>query len=229
MKANLDINHLEMREVHLTCPVKPEKIAQLRLGDLVYLNGLIYTGREGLYERMIGQGLDLPVPIQTISNANFHCSPAATTTEDGYLVRAVTATASFRYSKWMEAFFKKSDCKLIIGKGGMTSAAYQKLFVPAGAIYLTTVGYGLGATYGRAIKKVKDVYWLAELGIAQAIWILEVEAMGPFIVESDPEGHSLFELCNEKINENLSSLYEGLPEPALRRFGEALDRDEEVV
>lgn len=225
----IDIDNLAMREVHLTCPVKAEELAPLQLGDLVYLSGMIFTGREGLYQRLIDQGLELPQPLHEISNVNFHCSPAATTTEAGYVVKAVTATASFRFGKWMHAFFKKTGCKLIIGKAGMTSADYRKLFVPAGAVYLTTVGYGLGATYGRAIRKVHDAMWLEELGIAQAVWVLEVEAMGPFIVESDREGNSLFELSNEEVNKNLESLYDGLPQPVLRRFGEELDRDREVV
>ena len=53
--------------------------------------------------------------------------------------------------------------------------------------------------------------------------------MGPFIVESDSEGNSLFELCNEKVNENLKSLYEKFPQPVLRRLGEEVDREHEVI
>src|SRR5690606_12689254 len=98
-----------------------------------------------------------------------------------------------------------------------------------GAVYLTTVGYGLGATYGRAVRGVSAVYWLEELGVAQAVWVLEVERFGPFIVEGDSEGNSLFELSNRRINEGLDSVYRGLPEPVLRRFGEETDRRREVV
>jgi L(+)-tartrate dehydratase beta subunit len=111
----------------------------------------------------------------------------------------------------------------------MLSRDYRKLFVPNEAVYLTTVGYGLGATYGRGVKGVKAVYWLEELGIAQAVWVLEIENMGPFIVESDLEGNSLFERSNQAINENLAELYEGLPEPVLRRYGETTDRRDEVL
>ena len=57
---------------------------------------------------------------------------------------------------------------MIIGKGGMTSREYRSLFVPARALYLTTVGYGLGAIYGRGVTGVRNVYWLEELGVAQA-------------------------------------------------------------
>jgi L(+)-tartrate dehydratase beta subunit len=225
--ASLD--QVEMKEVRLRCPVEPEALRELKLGDLVYLDGMLYTGREGLYQRYLGDGIEPPVPLAELSNVLFHCSPAANRLDDGsYLVKAVTATASFRFGKWMDEFFRRTGVKLIIGKGGMTSADYKATFVPNGALYLTTVGYGLGATYGRAIRRVHDAHWLKELGIAQAIWVLEVERMGPFIVESDMAGNSLFELSNAEINRGLAALYENLPEPTLRRFGETVDRKDEL-
>jgi L(+)-tartrate dehydratase beta subunit len=224
------LDTLQMNEVRLQCPVEAEDLRKLKLGDLVYLDGVIFTGREGLYHRLLEEGMDLPVPWGDTSNVNFHCSPAASPEPDGsYRVQAVTGTASFRFGKWMKAFFDKSHCKLIIGKGGMTSNDYKRLFVPEQAIYLTTVGYGLGAMYGRGVTGVKAVHWLKELGIAQAMWVLEVSGLGPFIVESDTEGNSLFELCNEKINEKLAQAYQGLPQPALRRYGEETDRGREIV
>jgi len=221
---------VEMNTVHLKCPVDVKDLRQLKLGDLVFLDGPIFTGREGVYKRFLADGIAPPVPFREISNVNFHCSPAASPREGGgYDVKAVTATASFRFGKWMTEWFEKTGVKLILGKGGMSAKDYKRTFVPHDAVYLTTVGYGLGATYGRGIREVKGVYWLKELGIAQAAWVLDCEKMGPFIVESDAEGNSLFELSNREINTHLAGLYEGLPQPALRRFGETLDREEEVL
>jgi L(+)-tartrate dehydratase beta subunit len=59
--------------------------------------------------------------------------------------------------------------------------------------------------------------------------VLRVANLGPFIVESDLQGTSLFELSNARIKENLPELYKGLPQPVLRRYGEERDRREEVV
>ena len=220
----------QMNTVRLSCPVCPEDLRQLTLGDLVFLDGVIFTGREGVYKRFLDEAVEPPVPFREISNVNFHCSPAAAPLDNGdFSVKAVTATASFRFGKWMPRWFEQTGCKLIIGKGGMPSRDYKRLFVPNEAVYLTTVGYGLGATYGRGVKGVKAVHWLDELGIAQAVWVLEVENLGPFIVESDLEGNSLFEQSNQAINENLAELYEGLPEPVLRRYGETTDRWDEVL
>lgn len=219
-----------LRQVRLQLPVTPEDLATLRIGDIVYLDGVIYTGREGMYQRYLGDNIDPPVPLASISNANFHCSPAASVNPDGgYTLGAVTATASFRFSKWLDQWFKKSGCKMLIGKGGMSSEDYREHLVPNGAVYLTTVGYGTGALLGRGVKNVPVVHWLDELGIAQAIWVLEVENFGPLIVESDLEGNSLFEQQNALVNANVEKMYAGLKPPALARYGETTNREDEVV
>ena len=216
--------------VELTAPVKPEALAALAIGDVVYINGPVYTGREGAYRRILDEGISPPTDLAALSNINFHCSPAANIEPDGtYNVGAVTATASFRFSKWMARWFELTDCKVVIGKGGMPQSDYQSYFVPNGAVYLTTVGYGTGALLGRGIKRVPHAYWVEELGIAQAIWIFEVEKFGPFLVESDLQGNSLFEQSNRETEKNIDALYAGLKQPALRRYGETTRRTDEVI
>lgn len=219
-----------MDEVHLTTPVSPESIRSLKLGDVVYLSGVLYTGREGVYRKVVDKGVALPDSVRALTNVNFHCSPAASVRPDGsYSVEAVTATASFRFGKSMTTWFERSGAKVIVGKAGLTELAYREWFVPHGAVYLTTVGYGLGAMYGRTIKRVLDVHWLKELGIAQALWVLEVERIGPFLVEGDAAGRSLFALANREVNLRIDEVYKTLPPPALSRFGEVLSRKDEVV
>jgi len=218
------------KKVRLKVPVTPEDLAGLKIGTVVYLDGVIYTAREGVYKKIIENGEALPDGVKELSNVNFHCSPAASVGADGsYKVGGVTATASFRFSQWMAEWFKLSNAKIIIGKGGMSAQDYRDLFVPVGAIYLTTVGYGTGALLGRGIKSVRQVYWLEQLGNAQAMWVFEVENFGPFLVESDLDGNSLFEQHGKKINANLEKLYDGLKAPALSRFGETDDRKDELI
>jgi len=224
------LDDVRMDEVTLTTPVSDEAIARLKLGDVVYLDGILYTAREGVYRKVVDEGRGLPPSVRALTNVNFHCSPAASVRPDGgYRVEAVTATASFRFGKSMTRWFERSGAKVIVGKAGLTELAYREWFVPHGAVYLTTVGYGLGATYGTAIKRVVEVHWLKELGIAQALWVLEVERLGPFLVEGDREGRSLFALANREINRRIGEVYAGLPQFALGRFGETTARTDEVV
>jgi len=212
-----------------TSPV-PAALAELRIGDVVYLDGVVYTGREGVYQKVVDEGASLPSGLQDLSCTSFHCSPAATQNEDGsFAMGAVTATASFRFSKWIGGFFKASGAKLIIGKGGMSPEDYKTHFVPNGAVYLTTVGYGTGALLGRGVKGVRALHWREELGLAQAIWVIDVENFGPFIVESDLEGNSLFERENAKIAANLAKVYEGTRPAVMKRFGETDDRKDELI
>jgi len=224
------LDDIRMAEVHLTTPVSTASIASLELGDVVYLSGVLYTAREGVYRQVVGKGVAFPPTVRELTNVNFHCSPAAAARPDGtYAVRAVTATASFRFGKSMVPWFRASGARVIVGKAGLTELAYREWFVPAGAIYLTTVGYGMGAAYGGSIIRVRDVHWLELLGIAQALWVLEVDRMGPFLVEGDAMGRSLFALANREINLRIDEVYKNLPPPALGRFGEVLSRKDEVV
>ena len=220
----------KLKSVRLTAPVRPEDIDALELGAVVYLDGVIYTGREGVYQRIITEGHPPPVDLASVSNVNFHCSPAASRRDDGtFKIGAVTGTASFRFTKWLTDWFELSGCKMIIGKGGMSEADYKTYFVPNGAVYLVTVGYGTGALLGRGIKRVRDVYWLDELGIAQAMWVFEVENFGPLLVDCDRAGNSLFEANNRAMKATIEAAYEGLEKPALGRFGETDDRGEELI
>ena len=182
----------DLKTVHIELPARTEDLRALEIGSVAYLTGRVFTAREGVYKRAIADGVGMPASKDALGITNFHCSPAASINADGsHTVGAVTATASFRFAQWLGGWFKISGCNVIIGKGGMTSATYREHFVPNNAVYLTTVGYGTGALLGRGIKRVAGVYWLEELGLAQAVWVLDVEKFGPFLVESDLAGNSL--------------------------------------
>ena len=218
------------REVRLSTTPTDEAIADLRLGDVVYLDGLMYTAREGVYMRALEAQANIPMELPGQSAANFHCSPAARINPDGsFDMGAVTATASFRFAKWLPEWMAKTGAKLIVGKGGMSSKDYKAYFVPNGAVYLSTVGYGTGALLGRGVENVEAVHWNEELGLAQAMWVLEVERFGPLLVESDLAGNSLFETNNRDVNAGIDKLYEGLKPPSLSRYGETDDRGQELI
>lgn len=212
---------MRMKEIHLEMPLKEKDTSNLELGDIVYLTGLLFTGRVGFYRMLFEKKMPPPVDIKTDCNVNFHCSPAVAETSPGqYKIASLTGTASFRFSRWIPPLLKDYGVKAVIGKGGMQPEIYRSAFRKNKAVYLTTVGYGLGAVYGKGLKRVVDVYWKEELGLAQAMWILETEKMGPFLVESDVNGNSLMEAARQDINPVFNALYHGLPQPSLKRIGE---------
>jgi len=72
------LDDVAMDEVHLTTPVGDADLARLKLGDVVYLTGVVYTAREGVYRKVVEQGAELPASVRALTNVSFHCSPAAT-------------------------------------------------------------------------------------------------------------------------------------------------------
>ena len=52
---------------------------------------------------------------------------------------------------------------------------------------------------------------------------------GPFLVESDFAGASLFERENAKIAPNIEKLYAGTKPATMRRFGETNDKTDEII
>ncbi|HEV8614153.1 MAG TPA: fumarate hydratase C-terminal domain-containing protein, partial [Methylomirabilota bacterium] len=77
MTSPLRLEDVRLDEVHLTTPVSEADLARLKLGDVVYLDGVLYTAREGVYRKVVEQGAPLPSSVTALTNVNFHCSPAA--------------------------------------------------------------------------------------------------------------------------------------------------------
>lgn len=209
-----------VREVHLHIPLRDEDLRELRAGDIVYLSGVAFTARDGVYGYMLGQGHPPPIDLRQ-HNVSFQSSPGARRLENGsWEVASLQATAGFRYAKWMPQLLDLG-IKAVVGKGGMPPEVYREVFAPRGAVFLTTVGYGIGAIYARGVKRVVHVFWEEELGISEAMWVMEVERMGPLIVEGDTLGHSYFSTqVDPVVDQTLMAPYEGLKPYILRRLGE---------
>lgn len=209
------------REWHLNCPLDAKDINKLAAGDLVYLSGPVYTARDGVYKHMLVDGNVPPIDLQSFTNVSLQSSPAGVEISPGeFQVSSLQATAGFRYAQYMPELLERFGVKAVVGKAGMSEQIYQDVFRKHGAICLTTVGYGLGAIYGRAIQKVLGVYWVEELGISEALWTFQVDRLGPLLVEGDAQGNSFFSRVNEEINQHLGALYEGLSAPVFGRIGE---------
>ena len=221
---------MEKTAKKLAVPLSDDSLRQLRCGDVVYLDGLIFTGRIGFYKKVVDQGIDPPIDLAKHCNVNFHCSPAVRQEESGkFHISAVTGTASFRFTKYLEPMFASHGVKAIIGKGGMQPEVYRKVFQKYGSIYLLTVGYGLGALYGRGIVRVEDVHWLSEMGLAQAMWVIRVKNFGPLIVDYDLSGSCLQEQMGEATRRSLCALLSGYNQPTLKRYGEVTSCIDEVL
>lgn len=220
-----------MSTYRLQLPLKEEDVRALRVGDIVYLDGLIHTGRALVYEHVLERGHMPPIDLATTCNVQIHGAPAGVEDAPGvYRISSIQATASFRYWKWVPAYVEKFGIRAIIGKAGMDGAIYRDVFARTGTVFLTTVGYGVAALYGHAVKGIRDVYWKEALGLPEAMWVIEVENFGPFIVDGDTTGASLAEYNLDAVNSNFRRAYEKLPQHILKRMGEITqDMEHEVI
>jgi len=56
------------------------------------------------------------------------------------------------------------------------------------------------------VKQVMRVHWLEEMGMPEAIWVLEVKDWGPLMVGMDSQGNSIFQAIREEGMRKLDSL-----------------------
>lgn len=185
-----------MREHHLKTPISDEDLADIRVGDIVYLEGILVTCRDVAHRRVVEEGLELPVDVR--GKAILHAGPIIKDLgNDEYQMISVGPTTSMRMEKFEEEFIKETGVKLIVGKGGMgpgTVAGCKKykaihLVYPAGnAVYAA-----------EKVERIIDAQW-KDLGMPETLWVSEVKDYGPLIVSIDTFGDNLFEKNKIEFN-----------------------------
>ena len=104
----------------LTTPIKAEDLADLKIGDVVYLTGTLITARDCAHTRVVKLGREFPFDLK--EGAIFHGGPIMTkdeTSPSGWRVVAIGPTTSMRMELFEKEFIEKTGVRLIIGKGGM--------------------------------------------------------------------------------------------------------------
>jgi fumarate hydratase subunit beta len=187
--------------VRLEAPLSYETVRSLRVGDVVSLSGVIYTGRDEVHLRaleMHERGEELPVDLK--GAALYHCGPIVKKVNDRWIVVAAGPTTSTRMNSLEPKFIETFGVRAIIGKGGMSQSTVEAM-KKCGCVYLVITG-GAAVLAARDVKKVLGVQWL-DLGMPEALWVLEVESLGPLIVGIDAHGNSLFKRVDEEVRKNL--------------------------
>ncbi|MDR2312984.1 MAG: L(+)-tartrate dehydratase subunit beta [Spirochaetaceae bacterium] len=178
-----------MNTWRLSTPLEEGDRAKLSAGDLVYLSGILVTGRDEVHHRVVRQKLASPVDLAR--GAIFHAGPIMGQDEPGvYRVISIGPTTSMRMEQCEAEFLTATGVQFIVGKGGMgnkTAKACQKL----GAVYTVFPG-GCAVLAADKVDAVEGVEWL-DLGMPEAMWIMRVRDFGPLIVSIDTRGNNLFE------------------------------------
>jgi fumarate hydratase subunit beta len=189
-------------------PISEEEIRKLRVNDVLYVSGTMFTARDQAHKRALEyfkQGKPLPLSLEGL--AVFHCGPIVKKKEDRWTIVAAGPTTSTRMEIFEDEFIKNFKVRVIIGKGGMGKRTTEAM-AKYGAVYGAFTG-GAAILAAKAIKSVKSVEWL-DLGMPEAMWILEVEEFGPLAIAIDSHGNNLFEDVKRKVEENKQRVYQKL-------------------
>lgn len=170
----------------LEYPFTEEKVRALRVGEMVRVHGLVFTGRDRLH-RFLAEGGTCPVDFH--DGAIYHCGPVMVRREGNWMVRAAGPTTSVRQEPYMAQIIAEHKVRLIIGKGGMGEPT-RKACREHGCAYVQTVG-GAASLLASRIQRVLGQHYLREFGSADALWMLRVEGMEG-VVTMDAAGKSLY-------------------------------------
>jgi fumarate hydratase class I len=189
------------RQVVLTTPITEEQIRDLKVGDIVVINGLIHTGRDALHKHL----MDHDSPVDLNGGVIYHCGPVMLKDADGkWNVKAAGPTTSIREEPYQGDIIKKFGIRAVIGKGGMGAKTLAAL-KEHGAVYLNAIG-GAAQYYAECIENVDGVDFM-EFGIPEAMWHLQVKDFAA-IVTMDAHGNSLHADVEKTSLDKLAELKE---------------------
>jgi len=193
----------------LTTPIKAEDLADIKIGDVIYLSGQIVTCRDVPHRRVVQEGRELPLDIR--GGAILHAGPIIRKTgEKSFEMVSVGPTTSMRMEKFEREFIAKTGVRLIVGKGGMGDGTMSgcKEF---GAIHCVFPA-GCAVVAATQVEEIESADW-TELGMPETLWKCRVKEFGPLIVSIDAHGNNLFEQNKVKFNEKKdAALAEILPQ-----------------
>ena len=171
------------KEVPLQTPLNEEQVRKLKVGDVVLINGEVYTGRDAVHSYLMKHA----PPVSLQGTVLYHCGPVVLKNNGSYKITAAGPTTSIREEPYQAEIIKRYGVRAVMGKGGMGAKTLAGL-KDCGAVYLNAIG-GAAQYYSRCIEDVLGVH-LLEFGIPEAMWHLRVRDF-PAIVTMDANGNSL--------------------------------------
>lgn len=189
---------MEQKEAkYITLPLTDEAVSDLKIGDVVYLTGTLYTARDAAHKRLcdlIVTGDSLPFDLH--GQVIFYAGPAPQ--KPGQAIGSVGPTTSYRMDPFAPILMREAGLKGMIGKGKRNEAVKVAL-KENNAVYFGATG-GVAALLSKCVSKA-DVILYPELG-PEAVRRLEVKNF-PVIVVNDAHGGDLYQEEMKKYNEEV--------------------------
>lgn len=176
--------------IRIKTPLTPKVIKSLNAGDMVYLSGIIYTGRDAAHKRMvemIDQNKNLPFEFE--GQVIYYAGPTPTPKHERGrkpVIGSIGPTTSGRMDKYSPVLMEKGLVAMI-GKGSRNQTTADAIILHCG-IYFSAIG-GAAALISKCVKSA-EVIAFEDLG-TEAIRRLSVEDF-PLIVGIDCFGKSIY-------------------------------------
>ena len=174
-----------MSEYYLNTQNINEWVTTLKVGDRVYLSGIVYTARDAAHKRivqMLDSGKTLPFDIN--NSVVYYAGP--TPAKGNLAIGSIGPTTSSRMDCFSPLMLSLGQ-KAMIGKGNRSQEVVDGM-VKNGAVYFAAVG-GAGALYSGCIESCR-VIGFDDLG-CESVKELVVKDF-PLLVAIDSQGNSLY-------------------------------------
>ncbi|MBM3738677.1 MAG: fumarate hydratase [Acidobacteria bacterium] len=191
------------REVVLEPPLTEAQVRSLKVGDVVLINGDMFTGRDEIHKHLMKNA----PPVDMRGSVLYHCGPVMLRQGDGWVMKAGGPTTSIREEPYQHYVIGQYGVRAVVGKGGMGAKTLAAL-KEHGAVYLNGIG-GAAQFYARTVEQVKGVHLLEEYGIPEAMWHLRVRGFMA-IVTMDAHGNSLHEIVERTTGQELERVGAGI-------------------
>lgn len=197
-----------MATYRFTLPISEADARKLRVNDVVYVSGTMVTARDQAHKRALEYAkAGKPLPLNLEGLAVYHCGPVMRIEGERWVAVAAGPTTSTRMDAYTDEFLTAFKLRIIVGKGGMGKRTADAL-AEFGAVYCAFTG-GAAVLAAKAVRYVRSVEWL-DLGMPEAMWVLDVEAFGPLVVAIDAHGGNLYADVAAKVETNKRLIYEKL-------------------
>lgn len=159
----------------LKTPLTDEVIKTLKLRELVYITGELYTARDAAHRRLIEMiERNEPMPFHFEGQIVFYAGPCPN--RPNHVIGSIGPTTSGRMDAYSPTLISRG-LKAMIGKGSRNNQVRDAI-ISAGGVYFTAIG-GAAALMSKCVKDVRLIAF-DDLG-TEAIRKLYVE-MFPVIV-----------------------------------------------
>ena len=188
---------------YLSIPLKDEDIQSLELGDLVYISGPVFTCRSLLHRYIFDEGHALPFSTRN-RNCLIHVGPIVVRENDRWRLVSFMPTSSIRFEKWGAKSVREWDLKMIVGK---TTMGLKTAAMMAERMCVHVSPQSVSPNLWIDHIKIKDVFLFDELGTIEASWQMDVDALGPFVVDIDCKGNNLFDRLDAAVSARKKQAY----------------------